>query len=264
MKINCSLSLAAAAALFLPGPVASHALQPEIPAPPTPSSDGWWFHSNSYGWLTAQSGDMHIANLTVPVKVGLDDAIAGIDELDMGFMGGLDFGRGRWSLGTDLTYMKASDSFPSSSAAFKSFGLEQSQWMINPFVSCQLLRSPHWQLDAIAGARINIFEMDVTGRFTTKEQVTIGGSRTWTDPIVGLRTRWDASDRLSFGIRGDIGGFGAASDLTWQAYAGLGWQITPRSIFALGYRALGTDYHSRNYGTDIVSHGPLIGLQFGF
>ena len=262
MKSTSFLAATAALILF---PIAG--LQAGTPAEvtPAPASDsGWWVHSTGYAWLTASKGDMRIGTLTIPVDISFNDAISSLDELDMGFMGGLEAGRGNWSLGVDATYMKASDDFAGGGVVFRSFRLEQSQWMINPFVSYQLVKNEHWHLDAIVGARINVIEMDVTGRFADGGQVTVGGSRDWIDPIIGLRGSWNLSDRLAVGFRGDIGGFGVSSDFTWQAYVGLGWKLTPRSTLALGYRGLGTDYSEGDFGSDTVAHGPLLGLQFTF
>lgn len=256
--------LAATAALILFPAACLQAGTPQPITPPPANDDGWWFHSTSYAWITALQGDMRIGNLPIPVDVSFSDAIDGVDEIDMAFMGGLEAGRGRWSLGVDLTYAKISDDYAGGGNVFDSFRLEQTQWMINPFVSYQMVKASHWHLDAIAGARINIFEMDVTGRFASGGQVTVGGSREWVDPIVGLRGSWDLTDRLTAGFRGDIGGFGVSSDFTWQAYAGLGWKMTPRSSLAVGYRGLGTDYSRGGFGSDIVTHGPLIGLQITF
>lgn len=247
------------AACLLAGPTG------EAATTPAPVGDvGWWFHSTSYAWLTAQKGDMRIGALSVPVDVSFSDAINSIDEIDMAFMGGLEAGRGRWSIGVDLTYTNFSDDFAGDGNVFDSFRLEQTNWMINPFVSCQLVKEQGWHLDAILGARINIIEMDITGRFVGDRHITVGGSRDWVDPIVGLRGSWDLTDRLLFGVRGDIGGFGASSNFTWQAYVGLGWKVTRRSTLALGYRGLGTDYSKRGFGSDIVTHGPLLGLQITF
>lgn len=256
--------LAALAALILSPMAGLHA---GTPAPVTVSpanDDEWWVRSNTYAWITASKGDMRIGNLTVPVDISFQDAINSLDELDMGFMGGLEAGRGNWSLGVDATYMKASDDFEGGGVIFRSFRLEQSQWMINPFVSYQLVKDELWHLDAIVGARINIIEMDVTGRFADGGEITVGGSREWIDPIVGLRGSWSLSDRMTVGFRGDIGGFGVSSDFTWQAYVGLGWKMTPRSTLALGYRGLGTDYSHGDFGSDTMTHGPLLGLQFTF
>lgn len=260
-----STPLFAALAALIICPMAG--LQAGTPAPVTLSpatDDGWWVHSTSYAWLTAVKGDMRIGTLAIPVDISFSDTISSVDELDMAFMGGLEAGRGNWSLGVDATYVKASDDFAGGGVVFRSFRLEQSQWMINPFVSYQLVKDELWHLDAIVGARINIIEIHVTGRFADGGQITVGGSREWIDPIIGLRGSCNLSDRLTVGFRGDVGGFGVSSDFTWQAYVGLGWQMTRRSTLALGYRGLGTDYSHGDFGSDTVSHGPLLGIQFTF
>lgn len=259
-------SIARSALLLLPaawlhaGPVSPTSPFPE----PSPAHAEWWINVTSYAWITAQTGDLRIAGLPLPVDVSFSDAIQAIDEIDMAFMGGFEAGRGRTSLGVDVTYARISDDFVGGGNLFKSFGLEQAQWMINPFLSHQLAKGSNWHLDAMAGARINIFEMDVTGRFERGGQVTVGGSREWTDPVVGLRGACDLTDRLTVGFRGDIGGFGISSDLTWQAYVGIGWRMTRNTTVSLGYRGLGTDYGHGSFGSDVVTHGPVLGLQTRF
>ena len=39
----------------------------------------------------------------------------------------------------------------------------------------------------------------------------------WADPLIGVRWEVPVLDRLSLDFRGDIGGFGASSDLVWGA-----------------------------------------------
>lgn len=71
-------------------------------------------------------------------------------------------------------------------------------------------------------------------------------------------------EQVYFRAAGDIGGFGAASDLTWQAMAGFGWRFSENGGAFLGYRAIGTDYEDGGFTYDMVVHGPLLGLEFVF
>lgn len=89
-------------------------------------------------------------------------------------------------------------------------------------------------------------------------------SRTWIDPVVGLRTRTQLTPWLFLPIRGDIGGFGANSELTWQAFAGLGGQLTSWGAMLVGYRALGYDYNQSGFEYNVVTHGPVIGFECKF
>jgi len=72
-------------------------------------------------------------------------------------------------------------------------------------------------------------------------------------------------------VWGDIGGFGAASDLTWSATGVVGFDFElcelPMTVFA-GYRAIAHDY-SKGSGADrfvwdVVLHGPILGFSIQF
>jgi hypothetical protein len=78
---------------------------------------------------------------------------------------------------------------------------------------------------------------------------------------VALAPRWDAS------LRGDIGGWGAGSQFTWNVQALVGYRFTLLGADAtalVGYRALSQDYESRRLVWDMTLHGPVIGLNLRF
>jgi hypothetical protein len=91
----------------------------------------------------------------------------------------------------------------------------------------------------------------------------------WVDPVVGGRMRHQFASGSAFNLEGDVGGFGAGSEFSWQAVATYGFDVnifntTMRSV--VGYRALSVDYsqtgaHGRN-GLDWVQHGPVLGVAF--
>jgi len=70
---------------------------------------------------------------------------------------------------------------------------------------------------------------------------------------------------------GDVGGFGAASDMTWSATAVLGYDVTviglPMTIYG-GYRAIGWDCSNGSgadpFDWDVILHGPTLGLSILF
>ncbi len=91
----------------------------------------------------------------------------------------------------------------------------------------------------------------------------------WVDPVVGARMRHVFASGSEFNLVGDVGGFGAGSEFSWQAVATYGFDVnafgtTMRSV--VGYRALYVDYseigqHGRD-GLDWVQHGPVLGVAF--
>ena len=87
------------------------------------------------------------------------------------------------------------------------------------------------------------------------------------DPFVGLRVRHELSPGKELQFLGDIGGFGVGSDLTWQLFAGYGFDFWKSSLHGvIGYRALAVDYSQDDRGfknnLDLILHGPVIGLSF--
>jgi hypothetical protein len=120
------------------------------------------------------------------------------------------------------------------------------------------------RLDGIAGIRYT--SMDVSFDFPGIGQ-DLSRDVSWTDPILGLLYRYPFSERWGLRLYGDIGGFGVGSDFTWQGLALLTYQPWKNVAFALGYRALGTDYSSDGsdaFTYDATTHGPLFGIDFSW
>lgn len=92
----------------------------------------------------------------------------------------------------------------------------------------------------------------------------------WVDPVLGARWMPRLSESFRLLVQGDVGGFGAASDFTWCAQAGVLWDASQTTSVALLYKALGVDYQSGTRGTrsffeyDTITQGPLLGLIFRF
>ena len=57
---------------------------------------------------------------------------------------------------------------------------------------------------------------------------------------------------------GGIGGFGVGSDLGWDLFGGVGYEVNDHISIVGGYRGLGVDYDDGDFLFDIVEHGPII------
>jgi hypothetical protein len=86
----------------------------------------------------------------------------------------------------------------------------------------------------------------------------------WFDPYVGIRGRYNFSEKVYFLGRADIGGFSIGADLSWQASAGFGYQLSERKFFEVTYRALGVDYENDGYIYDMITHGAEVSLGMTF
>ncbi len=82
----------------------------------------------------------------------------------------------------------------------------------------------------------------------------------WFDPYIGIGGRYNLSKAFYVTGKVDVGGFGAGSDITTQASAALGCQIT-RSIYSeLGFRYLYTNFEddSNRFVWKTSTYGPQI------
>ena len=69
----------------------------------------------------------------------------------------------------------------------------------------------------------------------------------WWDPYVGLGARYNLGGAFYLTAKGDIGGFGVGSELSWQASGALGCQLTRNIFTEVGYRYLYTDYNRNGF-----------------
>jgi len=109
---------------------------------------------------------------------------------------------------------------------------------------------------------------DLRGPGILPTERTRSGTQDWWDPIVGANLSLPLSKKFSFNVRGDIGGFGVGSDLTWQAFPYLSWQFTRWGSLQAGYRWLYMDYETgsgtSHFKYDMLNQGPQLGVTFSF
>lgn len=92
----------------------------------------------------------------------------------------------------------------------------------------------------------------------------LSGSKSWVDPIVGFRARYNFTDHLYAAAKADIGGFGIGSDLTWQLFGAVGYQFNQHWSSELGYKYLSVDYSNNGFVYDMAMGGVFIGLKYTF
>jgi hypothetical protein len=237
--------------------------EPAAPALTTVSTKDWWFDLTAYGWLTDTTGDSGVGRFTAPVKIGIDDVL---DNLDFAYMTYLEFGYKKWSLGVDGIYAKMSDDSTFALGPVSGYAsLELEQAFITTRLQYRVLESESATVDVFAGFRWNYFDVDLDINANLNHGgLGVGLTEDWFDPIIGARAIVPLGGAWFLQAAGDIGGFGANSDLTWQVLGGFGYRINPLCSLVAGYRAMGIDYDKDGFLMDIVSHGPAIGLKLSF
>ena len=104
----------------------------------------------------------------------------------------------------------------------------------------------------------------ITQGMTTLATANVEASRDWVDPYVGMRARLNLTQRFYLGARGDIGGFGVGSDLTWQLFGGAGVHLSKSIDLEAGYRYLTFDYNKDNLLLNVAFSGFIVGATVNF
>jgi hypothetical protein len=141
-------------------------------------------------------------------------------------------------------------------------------------------------LDLLAGARWWHQDVEISADLATTiassgpAGLTFRGNRAiaksggidWVDPFVGARVEHQLAPGQAIELRGDVGGFGAGSQFSWQAIASYNRPVgmihgIPIDGY-LGFRALSADY-TQGSGTsrfewNNVIYGPVIGATMRF
>jgi len=128
---------------------------------------------------------------------------------------------------------------------------------------------PSLAVDVLTGGRYVFLETGLSidgGQFGIDADVERHGD--WIEPFVGGRFILAFSHRAAFIVRGDVGGFGVGSDLTWSLVGTFQYYLSRAVSLDVGYRALDIDYDQGSGATlfkfDVLMHGPLLGAAFRF
>jgi len=250
------------------------------------ASSRWAFDFAPYLWLPAVKGTTQIGDETAPVDVGFSKIFDLLGD------GDLLAGGGHFEVEYDRRFSFLLDAFggtarPSSNVTFGPRGRLSGvadltmNWAFFEFGPAYRIldwaqnagRRPI-ELDVLAGGRLMYFYEKIALRGDGRAGIERidSASTTWVDPFVGGRFSVPAGP-IDILFRGDIGGFGAGSELAWNLIGGIGvvlpWRPGgSRTSFLLVYKALSFDYETGGGSDlrrfDLEFRGPALGLQFAF
>ena len=159
-----------------------------------------------YGWLTGVNADVGIGPLQIAVDSSFSD---NLENLDVGIMAYYETWVGGSGFYLDLIYARLSDAILVLGPLSVDYDAKQT------FVEAgTLLRrgAPERPLDIIVGVRYTDRDSD----YQLNTGLSGSKSQHWVDPIIGLRQRGPVSDKWTYSVRADRGGFGLGSNSTCQ------------------------------------------------
>jgi len=250
--------------LLLLTPLASFAGAPSTTTPVDESAatdqSPWRFRLAPYAWLTSTSGTIGAGPLSA--DAGMDSSTI-LSNLQFGAMFDAEIAYDRWSFENDLIYARFTSSKDTPGNNYGQLQATLYELFWTSYLGYRVIRTDRFIMDVQAGFRLASMGLELALTPDARPGISRYWTRTWNDPVIGLRTRTYLTDWLFVPLRGDIGGFGANSELTWQAFGGLGFQVSRWAAIVVGYRALGYDY-DQGFEYNVNTHGPLLGVEFSF
>lgn len=236
-------------------------------APPSkdPASQSDWHVTwvPVYLWLSGVNGDLGVAGKTIPFSANFSDVF---DKLNIGYMTALDVRKNRVGVLTDFEYVGLSSDEISTpfGALYTSAHTDAQQYILDPEIYGRVFEGPKGFVDAFGGIRYWHLRSNLDLRPGRLPAFHASDSRDWVDPVMGARFRLNLKRGLFFMLKGDAGGFGAGSQVTWQVYTGIGKEFKKRYSLFLGYRRLSVDYRDGGFIYDSNMNGVLLGFAIKF
>ena len=229
--------------------------------PPVSNSDGWEYSIAPYIWLPSLSGQAGIAGVVSDVDMATGDIL---EDLDIAGTFAFTAKKGKWGYFVDLEYLQLStkDSIPAGPISQVETGFKQ--FRLEACVSYEIHRSEQALVDLYGGLQYTYNHLDIDFENRGGGKLGESGSEEWLDPVIGVKMRYDLNEKWFLNLVGEVGGFGVSSDLTWQAMAGVGYNINDCWALIAGYRHLYIDYENGDFLYDLDTSGIMIGGVYNF
>jgi len=205
-------------------------------------------------------GTAAIGDLEADVNVGFSDIM---EDLEFGAMAAYRVDLGKWAVTTDAIYMGLGATKDGSRGLARA-DVDFSQTMLE--VDGVYKKTDRFEV--LFGLRYNELDAELVVTSDLGNVRSAEDSKSWVDPLVGVRWIQPIGKQWAFVGRADVGGFGVGSDFAWQALAMFDWRFSERFGVLFGFRALDCDYEdgegSERFVYDVLTAGPVAGMTIRF
>ena len=225
--------------------------------------DDWSLSISPYVWAASLEGTVGVAGLpSLEIDAGFSDILR---NLDFAAMALVELRYRRFGLYADIVITNINvDSDTPREILFDDADVRTDLFIGTFGGAYRVLEGERGGLDLLAGARVWSVDTRLNLDGGALDDQEFESNQNWVDPVIGLKGRFN----LGHGFYGTglahIGGFGAASDLTWDVFGGIGYQFNDTISALAGYRHLEVDYDRNGFKFDVELSGPVIGATIRF
>jgi hypothetical protein len=226
------------------------------------SGNDWSVAVTPYLWAASLDANTRVSGLPEDVETNREGFFR-LENLDFAASAVIEAHKGPWGVLLDLTYVGFSDDSARSGPLHLATELETDGLIAQATITHTVVTHDHWSLDLLGGLRYARVTTDLTVAAGRNVGQSFSGQADLFDPIVGVKGRLSLGGDWFIAYYGDIGGFAVSSDLTWQAYAALGYGFHWGSL-QIGYRHLDYDFKDSSVVFDGSASGPILGISIQF
>lgn len=234
------------------------AAAPSVAAASTDSESNWHLGVSPYLWFPGAHGNVGGPNgREIGFSASPGDLLS---HFRIGLMGVVEPRYKRIVMPLDVFWIRLGDdralpNTPGQGVA----NLRATEFFLTQKVGYRVIDQEKIKIDALAGFRFWHFGERVS--FTTNS-LNFSGSQNWVDPVVGGRITGILTPKFEVNIGGDVGGWGAGSQIDYQIFGAVGYRIKPAIALQVGYRYLYFDYRkSSGVYFDAATSGVLCGVS---
>lgn len=211
---------------------------PAFAADSTASESDWHFAVTPYLWFAGAHGNVGGPN---GGEVGFSASPGDLlSHFRIGLMGAVEPRYKRIVMPLDVFWIRlGSDRALPNTPGQGVANLRATEFFLTQKVGYRVIDQEKIKIDALAGFRYWHFGQSVS--FTTNA-LNFSGSQNWVDPVVGGRITGILTPKFVVNIGGDVGGWGAGSQIDYQIFGAVGYRIKPAIALQVGYRYLYFDY----------------------
>jgi opacity protein-like surface antigen len=231
----------------------------------TAHAQSWEYAITGYAWMSGLESSLETPAGTVTSDLSFGDVL---DRLDLALYATVEARNGPWVLIGDVNYADLGSRIDRPvGAAFSGATIDTTLLVLSGFGGYAIVDRPDLRLEVGGGVRY--YDVSVDARLTGNGAVAdrrFDLSEGWADPILGVHLRAPLGERWFARAFADAGGFGIenTSDLSWQVYAGGGYEINQTWAVEFGYRHLSIDKSIDDINVEIEESGPLLGVTARF